>query len=296
MRAKLFNKVVFGACLVLLVLVAQPLTAWSGSFDRGVLWEISKVGQQGSYLLGTIHSDHPSVTNLPAKVQKAFDVSGSFTAELELDMSSMLQAQMQLFLPDNKSLKSILGERYYRQSVALMSGYGVPEMLVDKMKPWAIAAQLSMPKSTTGIFLDLKLYQMAQQKGLKLHGLETVAEQMGVFESMTERQQKAMLIQAIKDYPGMPQKISTLLRYYVNRDLRGMQTFSEAEMKRADPAITAIMKNKLIKERNHRMVKRMQPQLTEGKAFIAVGALHLPGKEGILQLLENRGYQVKAVY
>ena len=293
MRTKIFSAAGLWLSLVLVIL---PLSAWSGSFDSGVLWEISKAGQQSSYLLGTIHSDHASVTNLPAPVKKALDDSKSFTAELDLNMSSMLQAQMQMLLPDTKSLKSIIGVQQYRKCVALMASYGVPEMLVDKMKPWAIAAQLNMPKPTTGLFLDLKLYQMAQQKGLKTYGLETVAEQMSVFGGMTEQQQKIMLDQAIKDYPEMPAKISSLIRYYVNRDLRGMLTFSEAEMKRADPALMEIIDKKLIKERNHRMVERMQPQLADGKALIAVGALHLPGEQGILQLLENRGYKLRALY
>ena len=296
MRTRLFNKVGLWLCLALLALTALPVSAWSGSFDRGVLWEISKAGQQRSYLLGTIHSDHASVTNLPAPVKKALDGSKSFTAELDLNMSSMLQAQMQMLLPETQSLQSIIGAQQYRKCVALMASYGVPEVLVDRMKPWAIAAQLNMPKPTTGVFLDLKLYKMAQQKGLKTYGLETVEEQMSVFGDMTEQQQKTMLEQAIKDFPGMPGKISTLIRYYVNRDLRGMQTFSEAEMKRSDPALMEIIDTKLIKERNHRMVERMQPQLADGKALVAVGALHLPGEQGILQLLENRGYKVKALY
>jgi len=293
MRAKILNKTGLWLCLVLITL---PLSVWSGSFDRGVLWEISKAGQQSSYLLGTIHSDHASVTNLPAPVKKALDGSTSFTAELDLNMASMLQAQMQMLLPETQSLQSIVGAQQYNKCVTLMANYGVPEMLVDRMKPWAIAAQLNMPKPTTGLFLDLKLYQMAQQKGLKTYGLETVDEQMSVFGGMTEQQQKVMLDQAIKDYPEMPGKISTLIRFYVNRDLRGMLAFSEDEMKRADPALKEIIDTKLIKERNHRMVERMRPQLAGGKALIAVGALHLPGEQGILQLLENRGYKVKAVY
>ena len=119
---------------------------------------------------------------------------------------------------------------------------------------------------------------------------------MSIFGDMTEQQQKTRLKQAIKDYPEMPGKISKLIRYYINRDLRGMMEFSEVEMKRADPALVEIIDKKLIKERNHRMVKRMQSQLTAGKALIAVGALHLPGEQGILQLLENKGYQVRSVY
>ena len=168
MRTTIFNKAGFWLCLVLLAplaLTALPLSAWAGNFDQGVLWEISKPDQTSSYLLGTIHSDHASVTNLPSPVKKALDNSQSFTAELDLNMSSMLQAQMQMLLPDTQSLQRIIGAQQYQKCVALMANYGVPEMLVDRMKPWAIAAQLNMPKPTTGVFLDLKLYQMAQQKG-----------------------------------------------------------------------------------------------------------------------------------
>lgn len=279
-----------------LLLVTQPVAVWSGGFDKGILWQISKNGQKSGYVLGTIHSDDPTVTTLPAQVQRAFDESSSFTAELDLNIASMLQAQMYLLLPGNQSLQKILGKRRYNQCVSLMRGYGVPEMMVDRMKPWAIAAQLSMPKPTSGLFLDLKLYQMAKQKDFKLYALETAQEQLGVFEAMTERQQKIMLDQAIKDHPQMPHKISSLIHYYIKRDLRGLQAYSETELLRTDPAIREIMQSKLIVDRNQRMVARMQPQLLDGNAFIAVGALHLPGNQGILQLLVDRGYMVKAVY
>ena len=289
---------IFKNALVFLFLHAllQLFPVWAGDFNKGILWQASKSGFEPSYILGTIHSDAPTVTNLPAPVQKAFDESQSFTAELDLNMASMLQAQMQMMLPTDKSLQKILGRARYQKCVSLMRDYGVPEMIVDRMKPWAIAAQLSLPKPNSGLFLDLKLYQLAQSKGMKIYGLETAAEQMGVFESMTEQQQKSMLDQAIKDYPQMPQKIASLIRYYTRRDLRGMLDFSEHELARSDPAIRQVMVDKLIVDRNYRMVERMQPQLKDGEAFIAVGALHLPGKDGILQLLENRGYRLKAVY
>ncbi|MGD8783121.1 MAG: TraB/GumN family protein [Thioalkalispiraceae bacterium] len=281
---------------LIIIILLQPVVVGAGSFDRGILWEVYKSGQQNNYLLGTIHSDHPSILDLPVEVEKALNRSTSFTAELDLNLSSMLQAQMQLFLPEGKSLKQIVGPRLYAKSVSLMRSYGVPEMLVDRMKPWAIAAQLNLPKSKSGIFLDLKLHQIAQQKGLTTYGLETVAEQMSVFDKLSEHKQKIMLKQAIEDYPSLPGKIAKLIRYYLNRDLRGLYIYSQSEMKRADPAISAILQNKLVNERNHRMVNRMLPRLKKGKAFIAVGVLHLPGENGILQLLEDRGYQLRSVY
>lgn len=284
------------ALFIIMILITVPLQVWSGNFDKGILWQVGKPGQPQSYILGTIHSDDPAVTSLPPQVDKAIAVSRSFTAELDLNMSAMLEAQMQMLLPNNQSLEKIVGPGRFRECVNLMSGYGVPEMMVDRMKPWAIAAQLNMPRPNSGVFLDIKLYQLAQQRGLRLYGLETVAEQMSVFEDLTTQQQTLMLDQAIKDHPAMPQKISRLIRYYRNRDLRGMMQYSEEELNRTDPELKKIMEDRLINARNQRMVERMQPQLTDGLAFIAVGALHLPGKKGILQLLENRGYRVKAVF
>ena len=282
--------------LVWLLLTSLSMNAWADSSENGILWEVSKSGLQSSYLLGTIHSDDPLVTTLPAKVSNALQQSSSFTAELDLDILQMLQAQMQMLLPENTSLQSVIGEQRYKKAVGLMTSHGVPEAMLSKMKPWAVAAQLSMPKPKSGIFLDLKLYQMAQVQGKKIYGLETVTEQLSIFDNMTKSQQLAMLDQAMKDYALMPGKINTLIKLYVKRDLNGMKRFSDDEMKKMDSSLSSIMEDKLINERNHRMVKRMQPQLTLGKAFIAVGALHLPGEQGILVLLEKQGYKVSVIY
>ncbi len=284
------------ALLTCVLIFSISMNAWSAGSGNGLLWKISKSGQQTSYVLGTIHSDDPAVTQLPTQVSQALQQASSFTAELDLNMNAMLQAQMQMLLPDNKSLQSVIGAQRYNKCVSLMGTYGVPEAMLSKMKPWAVAAQLSMPKPQTGVFLDLQLFQMAQSQGKKTYGLETVAEQMSVFDNMTESQQLIMLDQAIKDHAQMPAKINTLIRLYVKRDLKGMKQFSDNEMKKIDSSLSSIMEDKLINERNHRMVKRMQPQLSVGKAFIAVGALHLPGKQGILELLRQQGYQVTVIY
>ncbi len=281
---------------VWMLLLGLPLNTWAASPENGILWQVSKPGLQASYVLGTIHSDDPAVTTLPAKVNSALQQSRSFTAELDLDITQMLQAQMQMLLPENETLLSVIGEQRFKKAVSLMTSYGVPEVLLSRMKPWAVAAQLSMPKPRTGIFLDLKLYQMAQQQGKKTYGLETVAEQLSIFDEMTKSQQLAMLDQAIKDHALMPGKINTLIRLYVKRDLNGMKRFSDNEMKKLDPSLSRIMEDKLINKRNHLMVKRMQPQLIAGKAFIAVGSLHLPGEQGILVLLKKQGYNVKVIY
>ncbi|HEB66732.1 MAG TPA: TraB/GumN family protein, partial [Gammaproteobacteria bacterium] len=87
-----------------------------------------------------------------------------------------------------------------------------------------------------------------------------------------------------------------LTRAWLQRDLTALERISAEAMAGEDPDMVAAFDREVVIRRNHRMVTRMQPKLAEGAAFIAVGALHLPGKAGILNLLRQQGYRVTAVY
>ncbi len=283
--------------LLLSVFVSAVATSgWCGEFTHGLLWAISKPGIHTSYLLGTIHSDDPRVTRLPAAVAQAFAKARSFTGELDMNADSLAQTQQAMLLPDDKVLESIIGHARYAQCVKLMADYGVPAVAVNRMKPWAIALQLNMPKPTTARFLDLILYQEAVARGLPVHGLETIPEQIAVFDKLPVKQQIVLLDESIKNHRETPALIETLIDLYLARDLAGMQAINNDQMQKADTRLVAKVDRRLIIMRNHRMVERMQARLDEGRAFIAVGALHLPGKEGILNLLEQQGYLVRYVY
>lgn len=264
--------------------------------DPGLLWKVEKDGTVANYVFGTIHSDDPAITTLPYQVERVFSHARSFTIELDMDLSTILHAQTLMLLPAEKDLSRMLGEQRYKKCISLMEEHGVPEMLVMRMKPWAIATQLSMPKPTTGVFLDLKMYQQAQAKGIPTYGLETIQEQTDVFDKMTTEQQITILDEAMENYKDLPDMISTLKRQYLQRDLDGMQAFSEKYMKKGDANLAGIVQQKLVYERNYRMVERMQIRFKEGGAFIAIGALHLPGDKGVLNLLRQKGYRVEAVY
>jgi len=273
---------------------AWPVTA--GDFGHGVLWEISKPGIHRSYLLGTIHSDDPRVTRLPEAVEQAFAFSRSFTGELDLAADTIVRTEQAMLLPAGKNLEALIGAGRYQKCVELMADYGVSENTVRHMQPWAIALQLNMPKPASGRFLDLVLYQRAVDRGLPVYGLETVPEQISVFDKLPLAQQLTLLDQAIANYASTPALIQSLIDLYLARDLAGMQSINDEQLQSGDAKLAASIEQRLILARNHRMVIRMQPRLQEGYAFIAVGALHLPGKQGILNLLEQQGYLVKYVY
>jgi uncharacterized protein YbaP (TraB family) len=94
----------------------------------------------------------------------------------------------------------------------------------------------------------------------------------------------------------IPRMFADLKAAYLDRDLARLVKVSDDSMRDNNQRLVEDFNRKLITERNHRMVQRMQPLLKEGQQFIAVGALHLPGEEGLLQLLNDQGYSVTAVY
>lgn len=281
---------------LMLLLLAVSHGLWAAEQQKGIVWQIERSGLKPSYLMGTVHSDDERILRLPDKVKAILRQVDSFTAELKIDIAVMQQASRLMFFNDGRELKAIIGAKRYAACQRLLQGYGVPETTLRKMKPWAVAVTLSMPKSKSGLFLDIRLYQQAAAEGKQLHGLETPVEQVAVFETFSLNQQLEMLDDAIKHHHELPAMVEELVDFYLRRDLTGLEQASNKYMERGDRRLAQHFKQKVLLDRNYRMVRRMQPRLLEGNSFIAVGALHLPGEEGILRLLEKRGYKVTAVY
>jgi uncharacterized protein YbaP (TraB family) len=144
--------------------------------------------------------------------------------------------------------------------------------------------------------LDLKLFQAAEQAGKQLHGLESIREQLDVFETMPERDQVLLLQDAVDNLDMIDDMNAALLSAWKRRDLAAMMAISDDAMQSGDQRIARDFEQRLIVDRNRLMAERIEPHLARGRAFIAVGALHLPGDEGLLKLLEQRGYTLRVVY
>lgn len=288
------NLSLFRAALYLLVLFFAQALAAAG--DNGLLWKIEGKSYTPSYLLGTVHSDDPRITKIPPQVDKIFRQAQSFTAEINLDLATQLQLQVKSILLPPQDLRSLIGEQRYKKCARYMLDYGIFDSTLSQLKPWVVAVQLSMPKPKTGVPLDLFLYYEAKKMGKALYGLESLDEQLAVFDEMDLQQQVVFLDQALQLYPQMDGMLEKLLQYYLKRDLHAIQRYADELIKLGDQELNQKMLDKLLVERNHRMAQRMQARLKEGNAFIAVGALHLPGKEGLLNLLKQQGYHLTPIY
>lgn len=287
----------FAGLVILLVLAGVSVaTAGAAGRQHGLLWEVHGEGVAASYLFGTIHSEDPEVLRLARPVRQAFDAANSVVLEVLLNMEAMIYSSTVMLLTDGRMLSDIIGRSLFEKTARAIAARGIPEVVLERMKPWAAATTLSVPAPGTGMVLDLMLYQEAQQAGKPLHGLETIREQLDVFDTMPERDQVALLQDAVDNLDLIEEMNAGLLAAWKRRDLAAMMAISDAAMQSGDQRIAHDFEQRLIIERNHLMADRVEPHLQRGGTFIAVGALHLPGEDGLIRLLEQRGYSLRMIH
>ena len=281
---------------VVLFFLLAAITQADTDRSHGLLWEISKTGQEPSHLFGTIHSEDPEVVALPAPVRQVFDAADSVVLELLMDTEAMMYSSTAMLMLDGRSLSDVLGMPLYKQAAEAIASRGIPELVLNRMKPWAVAVTLSTPALETGQVLDLVLYQDALQQDKAVYGLETIREQLDLFDTMPESDQVILLRDAVDNLSELDAMNAELLAVYKQRDIEGLLALNEVSMQTGDQRLAKDFQKRVIDDRNHLMAERMQQYLQQGKAFVAVGALHLPGEEGLLNLLEQQGYTVRRVY
>jgi uncharacterized protein YbaP (TraB family) len=280
---------------VRLLLLWSLLISAALAGDQGLLWHISGKGVDG-YLFGTMHSDDPRVTRLPAEVERHFAAATTLVLEVSLDEQSEMAAAVQMLLPASSSLTALVGEEMSRQVKQAMLARGVPAEATERLQLWATALTLSLPKPQSGLFLDKLLYQQALASNKKFTALESINEQIAIFTALSVDEQKELLRNVLDEYPGYPLLLEQMTEAYLARDLEQLLRISEDNPMSSNPALQEKVMMRLVEQRNRRMAARIEPLLSQGGVFVAIGALHLSGKEGVVALLRQRGYQVEAVY
>jgi uncharacterized protein len=293
--------------LILLVFIsAVHPTTWADTRNtasailhgQGLLWKIEKPGIVASHIYGTMHVSDTRVTELPPVVEQAFGRADQFVMEMLPAPRAMEVIAQGSYFQDGRRLKHLMqAEDYLRLSRLLNDKLRLPETLYSNMRPWAVLMLVSMPAEdmASNKVLDMMLYQRAEQRGMDLHGLETAQQQLAALESPTLDEQVWLLNKSVARYSQMESNMRQMLGLYLQRDLAGLVTMQQQQMQ-DDSDIDDRFMFELLDQRNHRMVTRLHTLLQQGKLFIAIGALHLPGENGVLHLLEQQGYKVTPVY
>jgi uncharacterized protein YbaP (TraB family) len=251
-----------------------------------------------------MHSNDADITRLPEPVAAAFEDAQSFGMEMVLSAEVVGQLRAANMLPRGRDLETLLGATRFERVADLAWSYGLPVSALHQLKPWAVMQVLSLPPGEFARHtarqdappLDLLLQRRAAAQGMVIFGLESASEQIAMFDDLPVSDQIAFLDATIVENARIGWWWNTIKEAYLARDIGSIhQLMSESRM--ADnPELMQLFKERVIEQRNERMVERMARRLATGKAFIAVGALHLPGQRGVLNLLAQQGYTITRVY
>ncbi|MEX2524923.1 MAG: TraB/GumN family protein [Gammaproteobacteria bacterium] len=263
-------------------------------FEEGILWRVGAPGDESGYIFGTIHVGDESIVDLPEPVEEALAGSRHFVMEAVPDAEQAMQLSSMMFFSDGRYLKELVSEGMFDRVTTILQSYHLPQQAVLAMKPWAAFVTMSYPADLRKI-LDLVLMETALDNGARVHGLETLREQGEIFNQMPLDDQLRLLADTVCHYDTVQKDFEIMKSLYLQRDLKGLYIHGQSHAFDDNSAYESLTE-RILHKRNHTMVERMQEYLEQGAAFIAVGAMHLPGEDGILNLLEKQGYRITKIY
>ena len=279
-----------------------------------LLYKISGNGLKNpSFVLGTYHLAPSSFTDSIPGFKASFDATTQVCGEIvEDDMmkqEEMAKLQAAMMLPDSMTIQKMLTEEEMTALNALtkeLMGVDFTNPLVGgqlgKMTPNALSTQFTLmmylkntPDFDVTNAIDYYVQALGSKTGKKVMGLESVDDQiLALFKSQTLERQKVLLMCMVNNKDYYLQQSEDLTKAYFTQDLDELEKITD--MKFDDQCDntdeeTAI----LISNRNENWMQKMPAIMSEAPTFFAVGAAHLTGEKGVLQLLREAGYQVQPV-
>ena len=292
--------------LLLLIAGAFALPAAAGSvrkspnrFARGLLWRVARPGVAPSHVFGTIHLADPRVLDFPEPVTLALSRSRRYFMETlhgAPERSRFFEAAQ---FEDGRRLEPLIGAEAFAKLAAHLRERRVPEPVIDRIKPWAALANLTVtPEDYEGETPDQKLLALARSLKLRVDALEGIEEQISVFEGIPMETQVALLRHALEHRDDLVALIEPTIQAWLRRDLAALDAVNERIGARYPDVADhyRVLFRRVVRNRSIVMAHRLFMPLREGRAFIAIGANHLYGEEGVLRLIEKQGYRVERAY
>lgn len=267
---------------------------------QSLLWEVSGNGlTKPSYLFGTYHILRDSYLRQDSLTRHHFEQAEGVVVEMVFDSSDRGKVKQYGMMVDTNLIQLIEANDYKLVADEFNAVTGQELSFYNQIKPIIIATALSVAyarqRSDTltkfsGQPIDLYFVKQAQAAQKPLKGLETLDEQLKLlYDRQPVQQQAAQLVRMVKQKNNPKPPGTNLTDMYLRADLDGMWTLFQRESD--SPADLYA----LIDARNLRWMSQLRPAMAERSTFIAVGVGHLPGPNGLLNLLREAGYVVKAL-
>lgn len=276
--------------------IALVLLLVAAGAPAQVFYSVTTPDGEINWLLGTIHAEDARVLEFPPALEQALLQADRLALELVPDEPVLRALEREMRLPPGEVLADRIGPRLYRRVARALADYGMDRKTVRRLRPWAAAMTLTQPPLETGMFMDLALSVEAARSGTELVALETLDEQLAFITGLGEEAHVRLLENAVEDPDSRAARLEALIEAWLAGDLERLRRLAERELAGLDAETRARFRTSGIVERNVRMARRVRPLLEHGNTLVAVGALHLPGADGLIALLREQGNQVEAIY
>ena len=269
---------------------------------RGLLYEI-KSDAGTVYLFGTLHVGKPEFYPLNARTNEAFAASSVLYLEVNLSEAGLaLNATELATYPEGTSLDRVLSPSAMAKVDAALQRYRIPREAAIRMKPWMLGQTLLLMEATRrgydpALASEIHLLGLAAAQHKEVRGLETLTQQFAIFDRMPEAAQQRFLEDIVDEISGprMAKHLDALVDAWARGDGGALESELARERAEATPYEREVLP-RLIDDRNRSMAEAIAWLAKESRiAFVAVGALHLVGPDGILALLRSSGFSVRAL-
>jgi len=293
------RRALLAAALAAAIGPAAAAAIGAARFRMGLLWRVTGSQAEPSHVFGTLHAGDPRLQPFPGPVERAFASSRALMLEYFPDQYARERFLEAALYPDGRSLDEDIGEADFERVARALAPAGLTREFVRKVKPWGVLLNLRISRQPSGAEPpEARLFRRARERRMPVAQIENVEEQIFTFDEMSRETQLALL----RHYLSHPDELDAMAERTLQAYLRGdLQMIWEAQQDfaRRHPELRVHheeLVKRVVLDRSVVMAYRMQRELRRGRAFVAVGALHLYGARGVLALLEEDGYLVDRVY
>jgi hypothetical protein len=288
-----------GLAGALLLACAMALGSAPAHADGASVWSI-KGKRNTVYLAGSVHALPRDHAGLSPQLEQAYQAADAIVMEVDLDDLNPLEAVQFVAekgtLPASQSLEQVVGADRYSRIVQLAESIDVPELALARLEPWAAAmvlTQFALMKSgfDPELGIDMQVTARAREDGKPIDGLETVVDQLGIFDSRSLSEQTKFLVDAANDVPKMHEDLERLITAWRAGDLAALEREFNEERAQA-PALY----DQLLGQRNRKWLPKIEALLNADRDYLVlVGTLHFVGRDGLLDLLARGGHKAVVV-
>lgn len=280
--------------------------AQDAKVEDALLWEISGEGiTEPSYLYGTIHMIPKDDYFLPEGTLSAIDKSKKMVFEIDMaemsDMGKMMGLMSKIFMKDGKTLRDLLDDKDYELVKSHFSDMGLPMMMLEKIKPMFLqafaytdmdpGALMGGGKGDSDIkSYEFEFYNIAETKKMETGGLESIEFQISVFDSIPYQDQAKMLVETLKTSDTENDEFQAMIDMYKSQQINAMVSMIGNE-----ESGLGDFDDLLLNKRNQNWIPQIITMAKTQPTFIAVGAGHLAGPQGVINLLRKEGIKIRPV-